>query len=310
MVEEDHVLPEALSILDECDNDILVNDLSDGKEVEEPENVESRKNPTSQQCQQIINKCTQQSLPESGTGMLAQYWEWARKAGLTFPKENEKSIFTTASGSTSRSGFQQAGQKLSVVANGPKKVGVGKEGQVGVWKFVKRCHEAKNISSSQNFLGPRCQVMCPICKDQAMPTLKNLGQHILRHANETGYIDKLRCPDCDEHVSAESLQHHIQQWHKTCNMKCMKNRHGVKNPKSSESTSPTVSASVSTSVQTQSFLSTNSTHLPSKEPSHLPEAPSARAQLPVREADMKRPPSQTIWVRNDIFRPEVFAHKS
>ena len=325
VVEEEHQdpnPPESSSIPDpdESDNDILVIDLSDGEEVKEPENVESGKTP--EQRQQITNECAQQTSP--GGGMLTQYWEWAKKTGLTLPKEYKKSIFTTDSDSspntarvigpsTTSSNFQQAGEKISVVSNEPNNVGA-REGQVGVWKFAKRCHDTKNTSSDPP--RPRCQVMCPNLNQSnerpcgAKLRLSNLGWHIqMRHNSVSGCIDKLRCPNCNEHVSADSLQHHFQQWHKTCNMKCM-----LKRTKSR--TSPTVSTSTSSSVQAQSFLSTNSTYLPPKNPSHpgipenLPEAPTAEAQLPERVTDRKRPSSHTIWVRKDIFRPEVFAHKA
>ena len=348
VVEEEHQDPNppkssSIPDPDESDNDILVIDLSEGEEVKEPENAESGKNLTPEQRQHITNECAEQTLPRSGTGMLSQYWEWAQKTGLTLPKEYKKSIFTTDSvstpatarvigPSTTSSNFQQAEETISVLANEPKNVGA-RENQVGVWKFAKRCQEAKD---SQEFLGSRCQVMCPNLNQaterpcSAMLNLRNLGRHIQRHHNLKGNIDNLRCPDCDEHVSAESLQHHFQQ-HKTCTLKCMIGRQrGVarspntytwKNPKLSmssteNSTTATVSASASSPVQTQSFLSTYSTYLPPKSPSHLSspknllEAPTAGAQLPVRVTDKKRPSSHTIWVRKDIFRPEVFAHKS
>ena len=181
----------------------------------------------------------------------------------------------------------------NLVANEPKNLGAG-EGQVGVWKFAKRCQEAKETASGQKFLGPRCQVMCPNrnqgsgvsvkCPCRAMPTMKNLGSHIQRvHSLFVGCIDKLRCPDCDEIVSAESLQHHIQRGHNTCNMKCIR---GSERRTDRNNLSPHSSST----------------------PKNFPGAPTARAH--VRVTNRKRPSTHaTIWVRNDIFRSEVYAHK-
>jgi len=205
-------------------------------------------------------------------------------------------------------------------------------GKVGVWTFAKRCQGAKNTSCGQKkLLGPRCQVMCPNLNQwtsrpcKALPTLNNLGPHIRRvHYHVGGCIDILRCPYCDEHVSGESLQNHIQQKHKTktCSRDCMRDwvahspsAYRWKNPKLSLAItkSSTGAASTSSPVQAQSFLSTYSTYLAPKNrsiPENLPEVASVTAQLPVRVTDKKRPSSYTIWVRNDIFRPEVFAHKT
>ena len=332
VVEEEPNPPKALSIPhpDASDNDILVIDISDSEEVEGPEGVERKKNAIPEHPQQITNECAQRPSSGDGSGMLTQYWEWATKNGLTFPKKYKKSIFTTDSvstpaiarviwPSTTSSNFQQAGATNSVVAVKSKDVGAW-EGQVGVWKFAKRCHEAKNTSSGQKFLGPRCQVMCPNLNQptarpcHAMLALRNLEQHIKRNHNVIGCIDKLRCPDCDELVSAESLQHHVQQLHKTCNNKCMSKC--MSSTKSRISATVSASTSSSVQVQDQSFLSTYSTYLTPKNPSHpstpknLPGALTAGAQLPVRVIDKKRPSSHAIWVRKDIFRPEVFAHKS
>ena len=211
VVKEEHQAPnppESSPIPDpgeasESDNDVLVIDLSDNEEVEEPE------------------------------------------------KRYKKSD----SGSTS---LQRAEQNISPAANKPKKLGVEKS-QVGTWRLVNKR------------LGPECRVICPNLNQStatakgarpmvssngfvkwfrpcgAMVNLRNLGRHILRqHPKDRGCIDKLRCPDCDEHVSAESLQHHFQQRHKTCSMKCMsKSSRTKKNLVMKSSTSVTTSTPTS-----------------------------------------------------------------
>lgn len=192
----------------------------------------------------------------------------------------------------------------NLVSNEPMNTSAG-EGQAGVWKFFERCKKIsrrgfKKISSGQKIPGPRCQVMCPNvnpmwtarrCK--AKPTLNNLGFHIRKvHHHLNGCIDKLRCPDCDEEVLAELLQHHIQQRHKRCNVKCMT---GVQIKSKTDEKTP----------------SKNPSRHSSSIPQNLPEASTARAQLHGRVTDRKMPSSRNmIWVRNDIFRPEVYDFKS
>merc|ERR1719402_805974 len=101
-------------------------------------------------------------------------------------------------------------------------------------------------------------------------------------------------------------------------MKCMK-RMNFKKERITKDACKTVSVSSSSPVEAQILLSSSATHLPLKNSSHLrssihqnlPEAPTDRAQLHGRVADRKRSSSHgMIWVRNDIFRPEVYDFKS